>query len=109
MRFTTSTLGMCCCAYVARANYRRSGTYCPSRDFKKEYPDAKLIGVRPLLNKRQDLPWNGGMGMIIQQNILIIRLIAYGHDPKDTEYGFESEVLRDRFYSRCPPLTCISD
>ena len=33
-----------------------------SREFKKEYPDAKLIGVRPLLNKRKDLTWDGGTG-----------------------------------------------
>jgi len=52
-------------------------------DFKKEYPRAKLIGVRPLLNKRQDLPWDG----------------AYGHDPKDTEYGFESEIKACYFTS----------
>lgn len=36
------------------------------RDFKKEYPDAKLIGVRPLLNKRKDLTWDGGTGTISQ-------------------------------------------
>jgi hypothetical protein len=35
-----------------------------SREFKKEYPDAKLIGVRPLLNKRKDLAWDGGTGII---------------------------------------------
>jgi len=52
-------------------------------DFKKEYPDAKLIGVRPLLNKRKDLPWDG----------------AYGNDPKDTEYGFESEIKACYFTS----------
>ena len=45
--------------------------------------------------------------LIFKQKTLIMRLIAYGHDPKDTEYGFESEVLRDYLYSSCPPLTRI--
>ena len=54
--------------HVACANCRHLGTHYSSRDFKKEYPDAKLIGVRPLLNKRKDLPWDGGTGMIYEQS-----------------------------------------
>ena len=33
--------------------------------------------------------------MIYEHSRQTTRLIAYGRDPKDTEYGFESEVLRD--------------
>jgi len=45
-------------------------------EFKKEYPEAKCIGVEPLLAKRKDIKWDG----------------AYGADAPDTKYGFEPEI-----------------
>ncbi|EJT99466.1 hypothetical protein DACRYDRAFT_23983 [Dacryopinax primogenitus] len=45
-------------------------------DFKREFPDAKCIGVEPLPEKRKDINWDG----------------AYGRDAPDTKYGFEPEV-----------------
>ncbi|TDL21952.1 hypothetical protein BD410DRAFT_789034 [Rickenella mellea] len=48
------------------------------REFKKAYPQAKLIGVETLLKKNElaDLKFDG----------------AYGADPEGTKYGFENEI-----------------
>ncbi|KAF8595153.1 hypothetical protein BDV93DRAFT_501488 [Ceratobasidium sp. AG-I] len=45
-------------------------------EYKRAYPDAKLIGVAALLTKRKDLKFDG----------------VYGRDPKDTKYGYEREI-----------------
>lgn len=45
-------------------------------EFKQAYPDAKLIGVEPLVAKRKDLQFDG----------------AYGMDPPGTKYGYEPEI-----------------
>lgn len=45
-------------------------------EFKQAYPQAKLIGNKPLLTKRKDLKFDG----------------AFGADPPDTKYGFEDEI-----------------
>ncbi|EIN08915.1 hypothetical protein PUNSTDRAFT_67968 [Punctularia strigosozonata HHB-11173 SS5] len=47
-------------------------------EFKKAYPDAKLIAVQEAIDKlkSQNLQWDG----------------AWGKDPAGTQYGFESDV-----------------
>ncbi|KZO89967.1 hypothetical protein CALVIDRAFT_507386 [Calocera viscosa TUFC12733] len=45
-------------------------------EFHKGYPDAKCVGVAPLLAKRKDIPWAGGFGV----------------DAPGTTYGYESEL-----------------
>ncbi|UZJ57348.1 hypothetical protein CBS101457_006668 [Exobasidium rhododendri] len=50
-------------------------------DFKKAYPEAKLIGVEGLPEKRPELKWDG----------------VYGKDPEGTTYGFEDEISAQYF------------
>ncbi|KAG8941816.1 hypothetical protein FRC03_003933 [Tulasnella sp. 419] len=46
-------------------------------EFKKQYPQAKVIGVEPLVEKKKgELKFDG----------------VYGVDPPDTKYGFEDEI-----------------
>ncbi|KIJ27073.1 hypothetical protein M422DRAFT_236237 [Sphaerobolus stellatus SS14] len=45
-------------------------------DFKKAYPEAKVIGVEPLMTKKGCPKLDG----------------AYGVDPPETKYGFEDEI-----------------
>ncbi|KAL0955753.1 hypothetical protein HGRIS_001968 [Hohenbuehelia grisea] len=47
-------------------------------EFKKAYPDAKVIGVEALVEKKKK------EGLVLDG--------AYGSDPTDTLYGFEDEV-----------------
>ncbi|KZO89969.1 hypothetical protein CALVIDRAFT_551709 [Calocera viscosa TUFC12733] len=51
--------------------------------FKLEFPEAKCIGVEPLLEKRKDITWDG----------------AYGKDAPDTKYGYEPEIQAHHFPS----------
>jgi len=48
------------------------------KEFKQAYPNAKLIGVEPLLKKKElaDLKFDG----------------AYGHDADGTTYGYENDI-----------------
>jgi len=46
--------------------------------FKKEYPEAKVIGVEALIEKKQ------AEGLVLDG--------AYGKDAPDTKYGFEDEI-----------------
>ncbi|KZT50591.1 hypothetical protein CALCODRAFT_488589 [Calocera cornea HHB12733] len=50
-------------------------------EFKREFPDAKCIGVEPLFGKRKDIKWDG----------------LYGKDAPDTVYGFEPEIQAQYF------------
>ncbi|KIO34794.1 hypothetical protein M407DRAFT_90077 [Tulasnella calospora MUT 4182] len=46
-------------------------------EYKRSYPQAKVIGVEPLVDKKKDeFQFDG----------------VYGQDPADTKYGFESEI-----------------
>jgi len=45
-------------------------------EFKKEYPDAKLIAVEDAIQKRQDLSFDG----------------SWGKDAPDTKHGFEDSI-----------------
>jgi len=46
-------------------------------EFQKAYPDAKVIGVEPLIKKREGVVSFAG---------------AYGADPEGTKYGYEPEI-----------------
>ncbi|KAF9516317.1 hypothetical protein BS47DRAFT_1340919 [Hydnum rufescens UP504] len=46
-------------------------------EFQKAYPDAKVIGVQPLIKKKEGVVSFAG---------------AYGADPEGTKYGYEPEV-----------------
>ncbi|KZT50589.1 hypothetical protein CALCODRAFT_488587 [Calocera cornea HHB12733] len=45
-------------------------------EFHKAYPEAKCIGVEPLLSKKKEIPWVGGFGV----------------DAAGTTYGYEPEL-----------------
>jgi len=63
-------------------------------DFKKAYPQAKVIGVEPLKDKKGVPKLDGGMSLSpeAQKCLLISLLVVYGVDPSETKYGFEDEV-----------------
>ncbi|KDQ60115.1 hypothetical protein JAAARDRAFT_32487 [Jaapia argillacea MUCL 33604] len=52
-------------------------------EFKKAYPEAKLIGVAPLVERKK------AEGLTLDG--------AYGADPADTKYGFEDDISACHF------------
>jgi len=50
-------------------------------EYKKAYPDAKLLGVAELVDKQKDLTFDG----------------VWGRDPPETKYGFEDEIKSCHF------------
>jgi len=67
-------------------------------EFKKAYPEAKVIGVDGLgaKKKSEGLTLDGGTGHLAQDcsctEPSVFAHPEYGKDPADTRYGFEDEV-----------------
>lgn len=66
-------------------------------DFKKQYPDAKVIAVDEAIKKKEKdgLKFDGGMSSCADCMPACITFAlsqAWGADPPDTKYGFENDV-----------------
>ena len=68
---------------------------CLLGDYKKQYPDAKVIAVQEAAKKvKSGLKFDGGTCFVSQSlcDIPITIRAAWGADPSDTKYGFEDDV-----------------
>ena len=75
-----------------------SHPYSTIAEYKKAYPEAKVIGVKDLAEKvkAQGLELDGGKLELYIHRYKSTSLTngkAYGADPVDTNYGFEDEVF----------------
>ena len=69
--------------------------YTSAGEYRKAYPEAKLIGVEPLIEKKkaEGLVFDGGEFIqVTADDVLSTSEQAYGFDPPETQYGFEEEV-----------------
>jgi hypothetical protein len=64
--------------------------------FKKEYPEAKVIGVEALVEKKRAegliLDGGGYLFLFVLSERFYSWATAYGANAPDTKYGFEDEV-----------------
>lgn len=66
-------------------------------DYAKAYPEAKVIGVEGLPEKRTDVKWDGSESRrapCLKGRDADSEGEAYGKDPEGTKYGYEEEVSR---------------
>lgn len=63
-------------------------------EFKDAYPEAKVIGMEGLAEKKaqEGLKLDGGVCCTTSNVQELIVLTAYGVDPEGTKYGFEDEI-----------------
>jgi hypothetical protein len=66
-------------------------------EFKKAYPNAKLIGVEAAIPSMSDksIRFDGCMSLFVCHLATEVALSVWGRDPPDTNYGFEDEVSLD--------------
>lgn len=69
----------------------------PKGEFKKQYPDAKVIAVDEAIKKKEKegLKFDGGTSCCAARMPACITSAlpqAWGADPPDTKYGFENDV-----------------
>lgn len=63
-------------------------------EFKKEYPEAKLVAVDEAVKKKakEGLEFHGGASIGSKQLRVCSRRPVWGTDPRDRQFGFESDV-----------------
>lgn len=99
-------------AYLLSAfNPRHAFTQDSIGDFKKQYPDAKVIAVDEAIKKKEKdgLKFDGGMSSCADCMPACITFAlskAWGADPPDTKYGFENDVsIAHRLALQCVRVT----